>query len=59
MSEYIDIKDFYRTVEEGKNLQITSLNQTQITNKAADRDRAVQKKLEMEATDQRLGTSNK
>ena len=58
MSGSIDIKDFYRTVESGKDLEITSLNQTQITNKAADRDRAVQKKLEMEATAQRLALEN-
>ena len=58
LSKHIDIKDFYRTVEEGKDLEITSLNQTQIANKAADRDRAVQKKLEMEATAQRLALEN-
>ena len=58
LSGHLDIKHFYRIVEEGKDLEINSLNQSQITNKAADRDRAVKQKQEMEATAQRLALEN-
>lgn len=58
LSGHLDIKQFYQIVEEGKDLEISSLNQNQITNKAADRDRAVKQKQEMEATAQRLALEN-
>ncbi len=38
--------------------KLVLINQTQITNKAADRDRAVKQKLEMEVTAQRLALQN-
>ena len=58
VAQHEDIKDFYQIVKEGKELEITPLNQNQITNKAADRDRAVKQKQEMEATAQRLALEN-
>ena len=58
VAQHEDIKNFYHTVNEGKELELTPLNKTQITNKAADRDRAVKQKLEMEATAQRLALEN-
>ena len=57
-TRYKDIKDFYRIVEEGKDLEINALNEKQIKNKAADRDRAVKQKIEMEATAKRLLQEN-
>ncbi len=58
VAQHEDIKDFYHIVREGKDLEITPLNENQITNKAADRDRAVKQKIEMEATAQRLALEN-
>lgn len=58
VAQHEDIKDFYHTVNEGKELELTPLNQTQIISKAVDRDRAVKQKLEMEATAQRLALEN-
>lgn len=50
VAKHQDIKDFYTIVEEGRDLELGELSAEQITAKAADRDRAVQKKSEMEAT---------
>ncbi|MUG93298.1 plasmid recombination enzyme [Scytonema sp. UIC 10036] len=54
VAKHQDIKDFYRIVEEGRDLQLGELSAEQLTAKAADRDRAVQKKSEMEETALRL-----
>jgi hypothetical protein len=53
-----DIKDFYRIVEEGKDLDAGQLTPQQLQAKAADRDRAVKKKSEMELTTLRLVKEN-
>ena len=58
MAKHEDIKDFYRIVEEGKGLEIDSLNKQQIKSKVVDRDRAVKQKKEMEATAKRLLQEN-
>lgn len=58
LAKHQDIKDFYRIVEEGKDLEINQLNQAQVKAKAADRERAEQKKSEMEATAKRLVQDN-
>ena len=58
LAKHQDIKDFYRIVEEGKDLEVNSLNQAQVKAKAADRSRAIEKKLEMEATAKRLAKDN-
>ncbi|MBR8840836.1 MAG: DUF3991 domain-containing protein [Stigonema ocellatum SAG 48.90 = DSM 106950] len=50
VAKHQDIKDFYSIVEEGVDLDRDQLTQKQLTAKAADRDRAVQKKTEMEQT---------
>jgi flagellar motor protein MotB len=58
VAKHQDIKDFYRIVEEGRDLEIGSLSPEQRKAKAADRDRAVQKKAEMEETAKRLVKEN-
>ncbi len=58
LAKHQDIKDFYRIVEEGKDLEVNSLNQAQVKAKAADRERAEKKKSEMEATAKRLLQDN-
>ncbi|MEO0838439.1 MAG: MobV family relaxase [Cyanobacteria bacterium J06643_5] len=58
LAKHQDIKDFYRIVEEGKDLEINQLNQAQIKAKAVDRERAIEKKSEMEATAKRLARDN-
>lgn len=50
VAKHQDIKDFYTIVEEGRDLELGELSAEQLTAKAADRDRAVQKKSEMEQT---------
>ncbi|MEM6399539.1 MAG: DUF3991 domain-containing protein [Cyanobacteria bacterium P01_D01_bin.116] len=58
LAKHQDIKDFYRIVEEGKDLEVNRLNQQVIKAKAADRERAEKKKSEMEATAKRLARDN-
>ena len=58
LAKHQDIKDFYRIVEEGKDLEVNRLNQQVIKAKAADRERAEKKKSEMEATAKRLSQNN-
>ncbi len=53
-----DIKDFYQIVSEGKDLSAGQLTPQQLQAKAADRDRAVKKKSEMELTALRLVKEN-
>ncbi len=53
-----DIKDFYRIVEEGRDLDTGELSPEQRKAKAADRDRAVKKKSEMEETALKLAKEN-
>ena len=53
-AQHQDIKDFYRIVEEGKDLEPGKLTSQQLQAKAADRDRAIRKKKEMEATAKQL-----
>lgn len=57
-AQHDDIKDFYRIVEEGKDLDAGQLTPQQLQSKAADRDRAVKKKSEMELTALRLVKEN-
>ena len=58
VAQHEEIKDFYNTVKEGLDLEVTPLNRSQIINKAVNHDRAVEQKLEMEATAQRLALEN-
>ena len=58
LAKHQDIKDFYRIVEEGKDLEVNRLNQAQVKAKAVDRERAIEKKSEMEATAKRLARDN-
>lgn len=51
------IKKFYETVNQGLELEI-SQNKEQIINKAVNHDRAVEQKLQMEATAKRLALEN-
>ncbi|MBD2296822.1 plasmid recombination protein [Anabaena sphaerica FACHB-251] len=57
VAKHQDIKDFYRIVEEGKDLN-SELTIAQMRAKAADRDRAVQSKSSMERTAKRLVQEN-
>ncbi|WP_341531711.1 MobV family relaxase (plasmid) [Nostoc sp. UHCC 0302] len=57
-AQHQDIKDFYRIVEEGRNLEVDELSAAQLKAKAADRDRANQRKQEMEATAKALALEN-
>lgn len=57
VAKHQDIKDFYTIVEEGRDLDRVPYPD-QLQAKAADRDRAVQKKSEMEATAKRLAQEN-
>jgi hypothetical protein len=57
-ARHSDIKDFYRIVETGRDLEVDELNQEQILAKAADRERAVRQKGEMEATAKVLARQN-
>ncbi|WP_414571786.1 MobV family relaxase [Nostoc sp. CCY 9925] len=57
-AQHQDIKDFYRIVEEGKDLEPGKLTSQQLQAKAADRDRAIRKKKEMEATAKQLVKEN-
>jgi len=58
VAKHQDIKDFYRIVEEGRDLDTGELSPEQLIAKAADRDRAVKKKSEMEETALRLVKEN-
>ena len=58
VAKHQDIKDFYRIVEEGRDLDTGELSPEQLIAKAADRDRAVQKKSEMEETALKLAKEN-
>ena len=58
LSNHMDIKDFYRTVESGKDLEITSLNQTQITNKAADAFGYALKGLSRQSSPEKTGNGS-
>ncbi|WP_265277476.1 MobV family relaxase [Nostoc sp. KVJ3] len=57
-AQHQDIKDFYRIVEEGRDLEVDELSAAQLKAKAADRDRANQRKEEMEATAKALSLEN-
>ncbi|HEY9801979.1 MAG TPA: MobV family relaxase [Leptolyngbyaceae cyanobacterium] len=57
-AKHQDIKDFYRIVEEGRDLEVDELSAAQLKAKAADRDRATQRKQEMEATAKALALEN-
>ncbi|MEA5554052.1 MobV family relaxase [Anabaena cylindrica UHCC 0172] len=57
VAKHQDIKDFYRIVESGKDLN-SDLTIAQMRAKAADRDRAVQSKSSMERTAKRLVKEN-
>ncbi|MBN3959116.1 MAG: DUF3991 domain-containing protein [Nostoc sp. NMS8] len=57
-AKHEDIKDFYRIVETGRNLEVSKLNLEQIKAKAADRDRAARQLQEMEATATSLAQAN-
>ncbi|BAZ03355.1 plasmid recombinant protein (plasmid) [Tolypothrix tenuis PCC 7101] len=57
-AQHQDIKDFYRIVEEGKDLEPGKLTSEQLQAKSADRDRAIRKKKEMEATAKQLVKEN-
>lgn len=57
-AKHQDIKDFYRIVEEGRDLEVDELSAAQLKAKAADRDRANQRKQEMEATAKALSLEN-
>ncbi|MBD2525575.1 MobV family relaxase [Nostoc sp. FACHB-133] len=57
-AKHQDIKDFYRIVEEGRDLEVDELSTAQLKAKAADRDRANQRKEEMEATAKALALDN-
>lgn len=58
LAKHQDIKDFYRIVEEGFGLEVNQFNTLAVKAKAADRERAIEKKLEMEATAKRLARDN-
>jgi hypothetical protein len=57
-AQHQDIKDFYRIVSEGKDLESGKLSPQQLQAKAADRDRAVKRKSEMELTAKYLVKEN-
>lgn len=57
-AQHQDIKDFYRIVESGKDLDVDDLNPEQLKAKAADRDRATRSFKEMEATALALAREN-
>ncbi|MBD2421856.1 plasmid recombination protein [Anabaena cylindrica FACHB-243] len=57
VAKHQDIKDFYRIVESGKDLN-SDLTIAQMRAKAADRDRAMQSKSSMELTAKRLVKEN-
>lgn len=57
-AKHQDIKDFYRIVEEGRDLEVDELSAAQLKAKAADQDRANQRKQEMEATAKALSLEN-
>ncbi|MEA5606116.1 MobV family relaxase [Nostoc sp. UHCC 0252] len=57
-AKHQDIKDFYRIVEEGRDLEVDELSAAQLKAKAADRDRANQRKQEMEATAKAIALDN-
>ncbi|WP_224312272.1 MULTISPECIES: MobV family relaxase [Nostocaceae] len=57
-AQHQDIKDFYRIVEEGRDLEVDELSAAQLKAKAADRDRATARKQEMEATAKALAFEN-
>ena len=57
-AQHQDIKDFYRIVEEGRDLEVDELSVEHLKAKAADRDRANQRKQEMEATAKALALEN-
>ncbi|BDA75893.1 plasmid recombinant protein (plasmid) [Calothrix sp. PCC 7716] len=57
-AQHLEIKDFYRIVEEGLDLDSNKLSPEQLQAKAADRDRAVKRKSEIELTAQQLMKEN-
>ncbi|MBD2303282.1 MULTISPECIES: MobV family relaxase [Nostocales] len=57
-AQHLDIKEFYRIVESGRDLEAEDLNPEQLKAKAADRDRATHSKEEMEATAKALAKEN-
>ncbi|BCL39914.1 MobV family relaxase [Nostoc sp. MS1] len=57
-AQHQDIKDFYRIVEEGRDLEVDQLSVEHLKAKASDRERANQRKQEMEATAKALALEN-
>ncbi|BAZ18474.1 plasmid recombinant protein (plasmid) [Calothrix sp. NIES-4071] len=57
-AQHLEIKDFYRIVEEGLDLDSNKLSPEQLQAKAADRDRATKRKSEIELTAQQLMKEN-
>ena len=57
-AQHQDIKDFYRIVESGRDLEVDDLNSEELKAKAADRDRATRCKEEIEATAKALSVEN-
>ena len=57
-AQHQDIKDFYRIVESGQDLEVDDLNSEELKAKAADRDRATRRKEEIEATAKALAQEN-
>lgn len=57
-AQHEEIKDFYRIVEEGLDLESNKLTPQQLQAKAADRDRATKRQSEIELTAQQLMQEN-
>ncbi|MCC5618619.1 plasmid recombination protein [Nostoc sp. CHAB 5836] len=57
-AQHQDIKDFYRIVESGRDLEVDDLNSEQTKAKAADRDRAMRRFEEIKATAKALSVEN-
>lgn len=57
-AQHEEIKDFYRIVEEGLDLDSNKLTPQQLQAKAADRDRATKRQSEIELTAQQLMQEN-
>ncbi|MCC5623376.1 MobV family relaxase [Nostoc sp. CHAB 5715] len=57
-AQHQDIKDFYSIVESGRDLEVSDLNPEQLKAKAADRDRAMRRFEEIEATAKALSVEN-
>ncbi len=58
VAKHQDIKDFYSIVQQGRDLDANKLSFEQLQAKSADRDRAVKRKFQMEATAKKLDIEN-